>query len=154
MANIDADCLPEMNWLSLAAEHFGDVGVVAVSGPYDYHDGHPFFRASSLLTQNYVYRPVAWILQLPFVKGGAVLIGGNNLIRADILTKMGGYNTSLVFYGEDTDTAKRVAKYGRIVFSPRVKMKTSARRFKEEGTMRMTVRYLFHFFKHTFKGVD
>jgi glycosyltransferase involved in cell wall biosynthesis len=151
VANIDADCLPEKTWLEMAAQHFSIGGVVAVSGPYDYYDGHPFFRRSSLLMQNYIYRPVAHILQFPFVRGGAVLIGGNNLIRADILEKMGGYNTSLVFYGEDTDTAKRVAKHGRVVFTPRMKMKTSARRFKQEGTVKMTFRYLFYFFKHTLR---
>ena len=165
VANIDADCLPEKTWLNVAAQNFmgfddGDNGgtpmnteVAAVSGPYDYYDAHPAFRTASMLMQNYLYRPMAWILQLPFVRGGAVLIGGNNLIRADVLQKMGGYNTALVFYGEDTDTAKRVAKHGRVVFSPHVKMKTSARRFKKEGTLKMTTRYLFHFFKHTFKGV-
>ena len=152
VANMDADCLPETDWLRIASEYF-DGDVVAVSGPYDYHDAHPFFRASSMAMQSYIYRPVANVLQWPFVRGGAVLIGGNNAIRADVLHKMGGYNTALVFYGEDTDTAKRVAKHGRVVFTPRVKMKTSARRFKEEGTLRMTVRYLFHFFKHTFRGV-
>ena len=154
VANIDADCLPEIDWLESAAKHFEKDNVVAVSGPYDYYDGHPFFRTSSLLMQNYIYRPVAHILQLPFIKGGAVLIGGNNLIRADVLKKMGGYNTKLAFYGEDTDTAKRVAKHGRVVFNPKIKMKTSARRFREEGTVKMTARYLFHFFKQTFKGVN
>ncbi len=52
------------------------------------------------------------------------------------------------FYGDDTEVAKRVAKYGRVVFSPKVPMKTSARRFAEEGTTRITLTYLFHFFKH------
>ena len=158
IANIDADCLPEKDWLSKAARYFLDKegatkdDIVAISGPYDYYDAHPFFRTSSLLMQNYIYRPVAFLLQLPFVRGGAVLIGGNNLIRADVLKKTGGYNTALVFYGEDTDTAKRVSKYGKIIFSPKIKMKTSARRFKQEGTIKMTVRYLFYFFKHTFRS--
>ncbi|MEI6396904.1 MAG: glycosyltransferase family 2 protein [Candidatus Taylorbacteria bacterium] len=152
VANMDADCLPEKNWLSLAAKYFSHNNVVAVSGPYDYFDAHPTFRTSSLLMQNYIYRPIAYVLQLPFIRGGAVLIGGNNLIRADILQKMGGYNTSLVFYGEDTDTAKRVAKHGKVVFNPKIKMKTSARRFKKEGTLKMTARYLFYFFKHTLRG--
>lgn len=159
VANIDADCLPETSWLSEAAGRFVQekgphaAEIVAVSGPYDYYDAHPAFRVSSKLLQNYVYRAMANILQWPFVRSGAVLIGGNNLISAHVLEKMGGYNTALVFYGEDTDTAKRVAKHGRVVFSPQVKMKTSARRFKKEGTVKMTFRYLFHFFKHTFRGV-
>ena len=153
IANMDADCLPEEDWLENAVKHFERANVVAVSGPYNYHDAHPFFRVSSYIMQNYIYRPAAFVLQLPFIQGGAVLIGGNNLIRAEVLEKMGGYNTALVFYGEDTDTAKRVAKHGRVVFSPRISMKTSARRFKDEGTLKMTFRYLFHFFKHTFSSI-
>ncbi len=154
VANIDADCLPEVDWMEKAVKYFENADVVAVSGPYNYHDAHPFFKHASLLMQNYIYRPVAHILQWSFVHGGAVLIGGNNMIRADILKEMGGYNTDLLFYGEDTDTAKRVAKYGYIVFSPNIYMKTSARRFKNEGTIRMTTRYLFHFFKHTIKSTS
>jgi cellulose synthase/poly-beta-1,6-N-acetylglucosamine synthase-like glycosyltransferase len=155
VANSDADCLPDKDWLSKATVYFGDKSknVVAVSGPYNYYDAHPMFRVASQLLQNYVYRVFATGLQLPFIKSGAVLIGGNNLIRADVLNKMGGYNTSLVFYGEDTDTAKRVAKYGYIVFTPKVKMKTSARRFKDEGHLKMIAKYLYHFFKHTLRSV-
>ena len=168
VANIDADCLPEADWLEKASALFdtsaggiqradGATKIVGVSGPYDYYDAHPSFKFSSMIMQNYIYRPVSHILQWPFVRtymgGGAVLIGGNNLIRADILEKMGGYNTKLTFYGEDTDTAKRIAKFGRVIFTPKLPMKTSARRFKDEGTLKLTVWYLFHFFKHTFKGI-
>ena len=152
VANIDADCLPDINWMTNAVKHFEDARIVAVSGPYNYHDGHPFFKHTSFFIQSYIYRAVAYILQLSFIKGGAVQIGGNNMIRADVLREMGGYNTNLLFYGEDTDTAKRVSKYGYIVFSPKIYMKTSARRFKDEGTIKMTAKYLFHFFKHTFKS--
>jgi hypothetical protein len=84
---------------------------------------------------------------MSFVKKGAVLIGGNNFIRADILNKAGGYDTSIIFYGEDTNTAKRVAPHGKVVFDPQLSVKTSARRFKEEGSVRITVKYLFHFWR-------
>jgi len=151
VANIDADCLPEIDWMEKAVKYFENVDVVAVSGPYNYHDAHPFFKHTSFFVQSYIYKTVAHILQWSFIRGGAVIIGGNNMIRADILKEMGGYNTALLFYGEDTDTAKRVAKYGYVIFTPKVAMKTSARRFKSEGTIKMTLRYLFHFFKHTFK---
>lgn len=145
--NIDADCLPLPNHISRGMKHFAKKYVVAVTGPYDYHDGHPIFRHSSLAMQRYIYHPVSIILQMPFVKKGAVLIGGNNFIRADILNKAGGYDTSIVFYGEDTNTAKRVAPHGKVVFDPHLSVKTSARRFKEEGNIRITVKYLFHFWR-------
>jgi len=147
-ANMDADCLPLPDHISRGIKHFkGKERVVAVTGPYDYHDGHPFFRHASLAIQRYIYHPVSFILQSSMVKKGAVLIGGNNFIRADVLKKAGGYDTSIDFYGEDTDTAKRVALHGRVVFDPRLSMKTSARRFKAEGNVKITAKYLFHFWK-------
>ncbi len=150
IANIDADCLPEPDWLMRGASRFKNVRVAAVSGPYDYYDAGPFFRYSSLFFQKYIYMFFSELFQLPFIRKGATLIGGNNLIRADILKKAGGYDTSILFYGEDTNTAKRVAAHGRVVFSPSVVMKTSARRFKEEGTFHLMGKYWYHFFKTIF----
>ncbi len=153
IANIDADCVPDTDWLSRGVRHFTNdrLGTIsAISGPYDYHDAKWFFRNFSLLTQKYIYRTVSIILQLPFIKKGAVLIGGNNMIRASVLRKTNGYNTSLTFYGEDTDTAVRVANYGRVIFSPKLIMKTSARRFHNEGIITLEAKYLYHFFKHIF----
>jgi GT2 family glycosyltransferase len=103
------------------------------------------------MTQKYIYKPVSVILQLPFIKGGAILIGGNNMIRAAVLKKTAGYNTDLTFYGEDTDTAKRVATHGTVIFNNSLTMKTSARRYQKEGVFTLQMKYLFHFFKHIFK---
>ena len=150
VVNIDADCLPDVDWLSRGSAHFKNEKIVAVTGPYDYHDGARAFRNISLFTQKNIYYFVSKILQLPFIQSGAVLIGGNNFIRADVLKKTGGYNTSILFYGEDTDTAKRVANHGHVHFDRSLYMKTSARRFKAEGTINITVKYLFHFFRTIF----
>ncbi|MEI8327650.1 MAG: glycosyltransferase family 2 protein [Candidatus Taylorbacteria bacterium] len=153
IANMDADCIPDPTWLSRGMKHFIDDHsgrVSAVTGPYDYHDAEWFFRHGSLLVQRYIYRPVAYTLQLPFIKNGAVLIGGNNMIRVSVLKKTGGYNTALTFYGEDTDTAKRVADHGRVIFDPKLSMKTSARRFENEGFIKIEAKYLYYFFKTIF----
>ena len=126
---------------------------MAVTGPYDYHDGHPVFRQVSLSLQKYIYRFVSNILQSSLIKNGAVLIGGNNFIRADVLKKAGGYNVAITFYGEDTDTAKRIAPYGTVHFDHNLSVKTSARRFKEEGNIKITFKYLFHFWKTIFSSI-
>ncbi len=149
IVNIDADCLPDKDWLSRGVNNFKE-GIVAVTGPYDYHDGDRVFRFVSLFTQKHIYHLMNLIIQS--TKHGAVLIGGNNFIRADIIKKAGGYNTKLVFYGEDTDTAKRVSKFGKVIFDKKLQMKTSARRFKQEGTLKITFKYLFHFFKIVLGG--
>ncbi|HTK33074.1 MAG TPA: glycosyltransferase family A protein [Candidatus Paceibacterota bacterium] len=157
IVNMDADCLPERDHISRGIAHFKENAhkehIVAVTGPYDYHDGHPLFRSVSLSLQKYIYRFTSNLLQLPLIKKGAVLIGGNNFIRADILEKAGGYNVAITFYGEDTDTAKRVAPYGKVHFDPHLSIKTSARRFKEEGNFNITFKYLYHFWKTIFSSV-
>ncbi len=148
IANMDADCLPHKEWLATGVSLFNNDSISAVTGPYDYYDGAPSFRFLSLNFQKFIYvifNRLAWT-----INGGGILIGGNNFIRADSLRKIGGYNTAITFYGEDTDTARRVAKTGRIIFSPRLTMKTSARRFKTEGTFKITIYYFFHFFKVAF----
>ncbi len=143
IANIDADCLPRPDWLPKAARIFDNPRVVAVSGPYDYYDGGIFFRYILLLTQTSLYWLVNYLLNL--FQYGAILIGGNNIIRTSTLTTVGGYNTKIIFYGEDTDTAKRVARQGRVVFSNKLVMPTSARRFHSEGMGRIIIRYFYHF---------
>ena len=147
IANIDADCLPKKNWISNNVTPFSDQNIVAVSGPYDYFDGSKFFRFTSLLLQKTVYAFMSRILT-KFNQGG-VLIGGNNLIRASVLTELGGYDTSITFYGEDTNTAKKVSRKGKIYFNPKCVMKTSARRFKNEGFFSVSAKYFYHFFKQT-----
>ena len=150
IVNMDADCLPDAGWLARGAAHFADFRVVAAAGPYYYHDGDAVFRAFSYAAQKHVYRAANLAAQALGV--GAVLIGGNSFIRAEALRKAGGYNVALAFYGEDTDTAKRVSRHGRVVFDPKLRQNTSARRFKAEGTLRISVLYLFHFFKVLYTG--
>ena len=149
IANVDADCLPNEKWLSKNVPYFSDSKVVAVSGPYDYFDGSKFFRFTSLFLQKTLYVFMNNVLNS--TRKGGVLIGGNNMIRANILEKAGGFENSSEFYGEDTKTAKSVSKFGKIVFHPNCVMKTSARRFKKEGFLAVSMKYFYHFFKHTVK---
>lgn len=148
IANIDADCLPEIDWLKKGVSLFKNNKIIAVSGPYDYFDGSVFFRNFSLIIQKNIYHGMSKILNI--LKRGGILIGGNNMIRSKALDEVGGYNTNILFYGEDTDTAKRVSKKGKVIFSKFFIMKTSARRFKAEGTLKISILYFFHFFKVIF----
>jgi glycosyltransferase involved in cell wall biosynthesis len=145
IVRMDADCEPEPDWLRKGVSFFQDNSVAAVSGPYEFSDGSIFFKTTSLISQKTFYVLTNTITQL-FNLGG-VMLGGNSFMRSDALKKAGGFNTAITFYGDDADTAKRLSHHGRIIFSPRVVMKTSARRFENEGTLRTSGRYLFYFFK-------
>ncbi len=150
IVRMDADCEPASDWLSKGAAHFPDTRVAGVSGPYDYFDGAPFFRKSSLLFQKYIYKLTNSILQALHL--GGVSTGGNTFMRGSALAAAGGFNTSIVFYGDDTDTPKRLSKHGRWVFDPNLIIKTSARRFKAEGTLNLMLKYWYHFFRTVFSG--
>jgi glycosyltransferase involved in cell wall biosynthesis len=145
IVRLDADCLPEKSWLARGATWFADKKISAVSGPYDYFDGPKTFRNLSLFFQKYFYAPLSYILSLG--RKGGVLIGGNSFMRATALEKIGGFNTSIVFYGDDSDVAKRISSQGKIVFDNALILKTSARRFKAEGTLKIGTLYIFNFFK-------
>jgi cellulose synthase/poly-beta-1,6-N-acetylglucosamine synthase-like glycosyltransferase len=151
IANLDADCTPAPNWLSTGVAAFADQNVAAVSGPYDYHDARRSFRLMSNFLQKYVYSVVS--RGVTFFNLGGMIVGGNALIRASVLDTAGGYNTDILFYGEDTDTAKRIAKHGKIIFDKKFTVRSSARRFQVEGDLKVMFTYFFHFFKVTFSGL-
>jgi len=148
IVRMDADCVPEKDWLSKGAAHFLDERVVAVTGPYDYFDAGGFSRYSSLYFQKYIYRLTNSALQL--LRIGAVMIGGNSFMRAVSIVAVGGFDTRFVFYGDDTDTAKNLSKIGKVVFDPNLVIATSARRFKREGFFSIQMKYLYNFLKVIF----
>ncbi len=148
IVRLDADCLPEKDWLTRGTHWFADKKVSAVSGPYDYFDGPTVFRYFTLGLQKYLYVPINYFLS--FFGIGGITIGGNTFMRAESLEKIHGFNTSITFYGDDTDVAKRLSAVGKVIFDGSLVIKTSARRFKSEGTFKITLKYVYHFFKVMF----
>ncbi|MCX6718840.1 MAG: glycosyltransferase family 2 protein [Candidatus Taylorbacteria bacterium] len=151
IVRMDADCIPGKDWLSQGASFFENEKVVGVSGPYDYHDAKSFFRITSLHFQKTIYKLVNFLLQLVPGRGG-VMLGGNSFFRAKSLAAAGGFNTDIYFYGDDTDSAKRVSKHGKVVFNNSLVMKTSARRFHKEGILKLQIKYIIPFLKVIFYG--
>lgn len=144
IANLDADCLPTKDWLSRGAKYFNNPKVVAVTGPYDYYDGSWFFRWSTFFSQAVFYSLVHFILHR-IIRKGAILTGGNNMLRVSALKQVGGYDTSIKFYGEDTDTATRLMKVGSILYRPSFNTKSSARRFKKQGAFDLMWKYIMNY---------
>lgn len=152
LARLDADCLPDDNWVERGARHFENPKVMAVTGPYDYYDGGGSFRYISLFIQKTIYPLTNSLFQLLHV--GAILTGGNSMMRAENMAKIGGFDTSITFYGDDTNTAKRLSKVGHVIFDTKFIVKTSARRFKAEGTLKIFWLYLLFFIKTTFGSMN
>ena len=136
---VDADTRMPAGWICTVVGAFdADPGTVCVSGPYVYYD----LRAGSkLLVRAYWWlaRPVAAIT-------GYMAVGGNFAARRDLLLKIGGFDRSIAFYGEDTDIARRLSEVGRVRFLMQLVMQTSARRLKAEGLVRTAAVYALNFF--------
>ena len=136
-ACIDADNALPFGWLLTALANFDDKAVVAVSGPVVYHDLPLIVRRLSLLFYFMARGAHRWFA--PMIQGG------NYLIRGTTLDAMGGYDPGIAFYGEDTDTAKRAAVFGRVVFAPGMWVYSSGRRLAAEGVVRTTWRYVLNY---------
>lgn len=149
IAGLDADCLPEPDWLKKGVSFFKDPKIVSVGGIVDYWESSKFIRKFFILGQKYIIPINNEILQ--FLELGGNIFGANNFIRASALEKIGGFNTKITFYGDDTNTAKRLTKIGKVVFTNKIIVKTSYRRYKDKGFFKLLVIYLFYYFKEIAK---
>lgn len=145
IANVDADVIMGRGWIEKAVKEFStNEKLAALSGPYIYHD---LPRATNILVWSYyalgfiVSRFNYYILRT-----GAMIQGGNFVLRRSVLDSVGGFNTSIDFYGEDTDIAKRIMKVGEVKFSFLFPISTSGRRLKGEGVIKMGIKYIANYF--------
>ena len=122
IANIDADCLLPPGWIAKVYNQFALYDdLVALSGPYEYYDLSTLTNYSVMA---YYLLACGLHLVLHQVLGiGAVLQGGNFVLRRTALEKI-----------------------GRVKFLPALKMRTSGRRLRAEGIIRMATRYVINYF--------
>lgn len=144
IGNLDADCLARPDWVSKAVKYFSDPRVVLITGPYYYYDASLFLRLLTSFTQKVVYKIYHDAAQMLF--GKVVAVGGNLLFRAKVFEEIGGYDTSIVFYGDDTNTGNRLAKKGKVLFKNDMEVPSSSRRFKKFGTMYVFWKYTINYF--------
>jgi len=74
-----------------------------------------------------------------------MVVGGNFAARRSALEKIGGFDTAIAFYGEDTNIARRLHAAGKVKFLLRLPMRTSSRRLQEEGMAVMAGKYVANF---------
>ncbi len=150
IANVDSDSRLTPGWVEKVLANFaGDAKLVSLSGPFVYYDLTPQQRVSVQVFYAIafmVYAVNRWIL-----RAGSMVQGGNFVLRRDALEKIGGFNTAISFYGEDTDIARRMHQVGTVKFTSRLKMFSSARRLNKEGMLTMAGRYTLNYFWTTFK---
>jgi cellulose synthase/poly-beta-1,6-N-acetylglucosamine synthase-like glycosyltransferase len=149
VANVDADTMVPPGWLDTVNREFGnDPKLVALSGPFIFYDLPPLKRfIANIFVQMY---PAVNIFVQYVLRMGAILQGGNFVVRRDAMEKIGGFDTNIHFYGEDTDVARRISKVGHVKWTTAFPMYSSGRRLAHEGLAMTAFRYAVNFFSVTF----
>lgn len=145
VAYIDADTHLPHHWFNTAEKIFArHPEIVALSGPRRYF-GSSWWKLWILNSFWFVAPIVYWIV-------GYMILGGNFIARKSALEKMGGFDTSIEFYGEDTDIARRLSKIGKVMFRSTFYVYASARRFETEGIFMPNIRYALNYLWPVFFG--
>jgi glycosyltransferase involved in cell wall biosynthesis len=146
IAFMDSDTVMPAGWIdNIKYEFDKNDKLVCLSGPYKYYDATIFSKIGNWVYWVFLGMPTYFVL-------GYMAVGGNFVASKKALESIGGFDTTIDFYGEDTDIARRLAKVGKVKFSLSFFMYTSARRFAGEGTISTAIKYVVNFVNIAFKG--
>ncbi len=145
VANLDADTRLIPGWIETVLREFDlDPGLVCLSGPQRYEDASWLLR---LCTQwFYAVAFLTYCLNRWVFRSGSMVQGGNFICRRAALERIGGFDTSIQFYGEDTDVAQRLSRIGKVKFTFSLPISASARRLHGEGLLATGARYAVNYF--------
>jgi glycosyltransferase involved in cell wall biosynthesis len=145
VAYIDADTHLSHNWFTAAEKIFTQhPEIVALSGPRKYF-GSSWWKL-------WILNSFWFVAPLVYRIVGYMILGGNFIARKSALEKMGGFDTSIQFYGEDTDIARKLNKIGKVMFRSNFYVYASARRFETEGIFMPNIRYALNYLWPVFFG--
>ena len=130
---LDADCRAPLNWLERVERRFlRTPGLIGLSSPYRYYDwdwwGRLLIRA-----YDFTLAPATQFLVKYLLRIGTIFYGGNFAVRRSALQRIGGFDTSIEFHGEDTNVGRRLFAVGRVSLFHDCYLYTSARRYNAMG---------------------
>lgn len=133
LAYIDADCRAPLTWLARVTARFErDPALAALSAPYRFYDwdwwGRLLIRAYDL-----TLAPATQVLVKHVLRVGTIFYGGNFAVRREALERIGGFDTSIDFHGEDTNLGRRLLGIGTVRLCHDCWLHTSARRYVAMG---------------------
>ncbi len=127
LAYIDADSRVHAGWFPMVEREFRtDPSLASLSGPYRFYDLPPW-------QQKVVY---AWWMMcaIPeYYRARFAIVGGNFAARRSALERVGGFDTSIAFWGDDTNLARRLRNVGTVKFTMDFYNFSSARRLQGQG---------------------
>jgi len=136
VAFTDADTIVSKNWIEIIAKDFSDPDVIAVGGILKPLNPRFIDKIMFKINSDLWYRFTAFF--------GFYQLGTPNCAyRRDIFIKMNGFNEKLSML-EDTELSLRVgkARLGKIIIDKNLIVYNSTRRFRQEGYIRVFLRYV------------
>jgi glycosyltransferase involved in cell wall biosynthesis len=145
LAYIDADCRAPLQWLERIERRFARrPDLIALSGPYRFYDWHARGRAL-IRAYDVTLAPLTQLLVKHVLGIGTVFYGGNFAVRRVALDRIGGFDLSIEFHGEDTNLGRRLHAIGRVELVAECFLFTSARRYRAMGTWAVVRLYVRNF---------
>jgi glycosyltransferase involved in cell wall biosynthesis len=130
---LDADCRAPLTWLERVERRFTrDPDLIALSGPYRFYDWDLCGRLL-IRVYDFTLAPATQLLVKYILRIGTIFYGGNFAVRAEALERIGGFDTSIEFHGEDTNVGRRLFAIGRVGLFHDCYLYTSARRYVAMG---------------------
>jgi len=149
IAFIDADSQAPACWLSTIVSRFvREPETVAISGPYAYCDAGRIAKIASY-AGSFINIIIDQLFRKAFNKGGAIW-GCNFAVRRSALLEIGGFDTSIRFYGEEYELSLRLKRAGKGGIIPRLFVLTSARRLKKLGVVTQYWNWIVDYFSILF----
>jgi glycosyltransferase involved in cell wall biosynthesis len=145
LAYVDADCRVPLQWLEQVERRFAHrPATVAVTGPYRFYDWDRTGRAL-VRAYDWLVAPPTHLLVHGVLGRGAVLYGGNFAVRREALDRIGGFDRTIEFHGEDTNLGRRLTPIGPIALARECWVWTSARRYRAMGKRKVFGLYVRNF---------
>jgi glycosyltransferase involved in cell wall biosynthesis len=143
VAFLDADTGINEDWLDRIYEQFNESEeLVGLSGPAYFFDLPSWHNTAMRTYYNLIAKPT-------HKTTGYMVLGSNFVARIGVLKSIGGFDTSISFYGDDANIGRRLSKAGRVEFDRKFVVSTSGRRMIAEGPVRVSMRYAVNYISET-----
>jgi glycosyltransferase involved in cell wall biosynthesis len=125
----DADCVYPSDWLKRIMSHFSNPKVVGVAGWYKWRTESIPLKITAAVIKFFL------ILGY-FLFGRAFNMTAQNFaFRKEAFLAIGGYNLKIPFVGDELDFLFRLERHGKVVFDPKILIRSSTRFFVDKGSL-------------------